>query len=121
MDHEIFLSGCGTYVVLRLLGASGRNRLPQVVAAHELGARHGIRRYLVDLRDAESREAALDSYELAYHDFPANAAIDRHARVAALVAPGDNSHDFLITVFRNAGSHIEKFEDLASAEAYLKT
>lgn len=120
MDHEIFVSDDGTYVVLRIIGATGRHRMAQVVASHELGAKLNINRFLVDLRDALNVDTPVEDYGMAYTDFPATPEVNRAARVACLVSPGDRSHDFLITVFRNSGSWIEKFEDLAQAEVYLR-
>ena len=119
MDYEIRVSDDGTYVILKIIGPTGRHRFAQVVEAHVLGASLGLRRYLVDLTEATNTESPLESYDLAYHDFPEDDRIDRFARVAALVSPGDHSHDFLVTVFRNAGSIIETFEDLESARRYL--
>lgn len=120
MDHEITVAADGAYITLRILGPTGRHRMEQVVAAHVLGAQLGIRRFLVDLREAVNLESPVQDFQMANADFPAHPQIDRTARVACLVTPGDHSHDFLITVFRNAGSYLEKFENPAQAEAYLR-
>lgn len=120
MDHEIFVSHDGTYIVLRIIGETGRHRMAQVTEAHALGAELNITRFLVDLRDAVNVDRPMDDYKMAYHDFPSESTVNRTARVACLVAPGDRSHDFLITVFRNSGSWIEQFDDLSQAEVYLR-
>lgn len=120
MDHEIRVSDDGSYIILRLIGPTGRHQMAYIVAAHTLGAEKGIQRYLVDLREATNRDSAFDSYEMAYHDFPATPQIAQLARVAGLITPGDRSHDFLVTVFQNSGQYMALFEDLAAAERFLK-
>ncbi len=120
MDHEIFVSADGSYIALRIIGKTGRHRMAQVEEAHALGAQRDIHRFLVDLRDAVNVESPVQDYRMAYTDFPAAPQVDLHARVAALTVPGDHSHDFLVTVFRNSGAWIEQFDDLEMAEAYLR-
>jgi hypothetical protein len=120
VDHEIRVSDDGTYVILRVIGPTGRHRMAQVVAAHAFGAERGIHHYLVDLTEAFNVESAIDDYEMANKDFPAAPLVNRFARVAGLTKPGDRSHDFLAMVLRNSGNLIEMFDDLASAEAYIR-
>lgn len=120
MDHEITVAPDAAYIILRIIGPTGRHRMGQVVAAHELGARLGIHRYLVDLREAVNQESPVEDFHMANRDFQAAPQIDRSARVACLVSPGDRSHDFLVTAFRNAGSFIEQFDNPGRADAYLR-
>ncbi len=115
MAYEVLIADDRSHIVLKLLGAAGRPQFQGVLDAHALGAKEGIHRYLVDLTEATNRDSTLDDYEMAYTDFPAHAVIDRSARVVALVRPGDHSHDFLVTVFRNSGSFVELFDDRAAA------
>ncbi len=105
----------GRYIILKLVGTSGRPEFQGVLEAHALGAKLGIHRYLVDLTDAHNPDTAVDDYVLANEDFPHNPTIDRFAKVVALASPGDHSHDFLVTVFRNAGSSIQLFHDREAA------
>lgn len=109
----------GAYIILKVTGTTGRTGLSQVVEAHALGAKLGIRRYLVDLTEATNPDSPLESCEFAYRDFATTPGIDLNARVAALVSQGDHSHDFLVTVFRNSGSGITLFDDPEAARQYL--
>jgi hypothetical protein len=119
LAYEIRVSDDGAYIVLKVTGATGRTGLAQVVEAHALGAKLGIRRYLVDLTEATNPDPPSQSYEFAYGDFPATPGIDRFASVAALVSPGDHSHDFLVIVFQNSGSAIGLFDDREAALRHL--
>jgi hypothetical protein len=101
----------GHYIILKLVGTSGRPEFQGVLEAHALGARLGIHRYLVDLTDAHNADRTMDDYALAYDDFPHSPTIDRFAKVVALAKPDDHSHDFLVTLFKNAGSPIQLFHD----------
>lgn len=120
MSRTIEVSPCGRYIVLTVTGdytralAMADNR-----DAHTLGAKLGIRRYLVDVTAARNTESVLDQYEFAYQDMAAEAVIDRHARVALLVAPDDHSHDFVVVATTNAGMDTRLFTDRAEAERYL--
>lgn len=60
----------------------------------------GINKYLVDFTETRNTDTVLDSYEFAYKDM---VGIEGLARVATLVSPGDNSHNFIETVAINAG------------------
>lgn len=121
MAYAIDVSEDRTHITLKFRGTSGRPEFQGVLDAHALGARLGIRRYLVDLTEAVNPDTAIEDYQLAFSDFPANAAIDRFATVVALVRPGDHSHDFLVTVFQNAGFHIDLYEDRATALRALQS
>jgi hypothetical protein len=87
--------------------------------SHALGRKLGIRRYLVDLRKSRNVESLLDGYQFAYQDMPQQPEIDRSARVAILVSPGDHSHDFIETVSRNSGLDVTLFRDYEQAIAHL--
>jgi hypothetical protein len=121
MPYTLRVADDRRYITLKFEGTSGRPEFQGVLDAHALGAKLGIRSYLVDLTDAVNPDTATDDYQLAYADFPANTAIDRFAKVVALVSPGDRSHDFLVTVFRNAGFRIDRYEDRAAALRELES
>lgn len=120
MTYSVYVADDGSHIVLKFVGVSGSTQLQGVLEAHRLGAARGIRRFLVDLTEATNPGSPLDDYQLAYVDFPLHPEIDRHAKVVALTRPGDHSHDFLVTVFRNSGAYLELFDDAAAALEALK-
>jgi hypothetical protein len=86
--------------------------------AARLGQQNGIKCYLFDLRGAPNIESTLDNYTFAYaemNDFR----FPKDARSALLTDPDDRSHDFMETVFNNAGYAVRLFTDEAAAIAWL--
>jgi len=91
-----------------------------IVEAHALGDKMGVKRYLVDVTEARNVDSAVKNYEFAYSDIKKADTVNPKARVAALVCPGDHSHDFIETVLYNAGQPIKIFDDLSKAQEYLR-
>jgi hypothetical protein len=89
------------------------------IEAHALGRQLGINRYLSDLTDCRNVESPVEDYTFATADMDIEA-IDHLARVALLVAPDDHSHDFIETVFRNAGLNVTIFRSREAAEEFLR-
>lgn len=122
MSYTIAPSPNGRYIVITVLADIDRKlAMKFVVEAHALGRQLGIRRYLVDVVQARNVDPVIDQYEFAYTDIQQVAGIDRDARVAAVAAPGDTSHDFIEIVARNAGFSFRLFFDPREAEAFLMT
>lgn len=120
MSYTINLSNDGKYIILVVKGEINRQiAIPQNQEAHALGKQKGIQRYLVDLTAARNTDTIPDQYDFAYKDMQQAEGIDRLARVAVLVDPGDHSHDFIETVARNSGQDVRIFKNREAAEAYL--
>jgi len=120
MTYTITPSRDGRYIVLKVFGEINRRiAMKQNVEAHALGRKLGINRYLVDVTEACNTDTVQDSYEFAYKDMNGTEGIDRSARVATLVSPGDHSHDFIETVCRNAGLNVKLFTDPEMARSHL--
>jgi hypothetical protein len=85
---------------------------------HSTGNKLGILKFLVDATEARNVESALKNYYFAYKDLDASQ-VDKRARVALLVDPGDTSHDFLETLCRNAGHDVTLFRERELAERHL--
>jgi hypothetical protein len=115
MQYSVRVADDGSCIILKMNGRSGRPEFSGVLEAHALGMKHGIHHYLVDLTEAVNPDSVLEDYQLAHADFPSNPTIDLAAKAVALARPGDHSHDFLVTVFRNAGAFIELFHDRETA------
>ncbi|MFH1279061.1 MAG: hypothetical protein ABIK65_11875 [Candidatus Eisenbacteria bacterium] len=120
MEHSISLSEDRSYVVLRLRGEiRGRAAVETNLEAHSFGREHGVHRYLVDARECRNVDTVFGNYEFAYKDMRLAEGIDRNARIAVLVSPGDHSHDFVETVSRNSGLDVTLFTDLELALRHL--
>ena len=120
MDYTITPADDGPYIIIKTKGEiSGQNVMQQNIEAHELGARLGINCYLVDLTEARNTDTDFGNYEFAYNDMQATPGIDRTARVALVVSADDSSHDFPVTVARNAGLNVTLFTDAARAIQHL--
>jgi hypothetical protein len=110
----------GRYIVQKVVGEMTRQAAMKYnLQAHAKGRELGINRYLVDLTEARNTETGLGNYEFAYRDMKETPGIDRRAKVAVLVAPGDHSHDFIETLARNTGLDVTLFTDREEAIAHL--
>jgi ABC-type transporter Mla MlaB component len=120
MEYSIRLSADEQYIILTISGEINRqNALPLNREAHALGKEKGIRCYLVDLTHARNTDTPVQSYNFAYTDMQSATGIDRNARVALLVSPGDTSHHFMETVARNAGLNVRLFTNREEAIRHL--
>jgi hypothetical protein len=120
MSYTITPSSDGTYIFMKVVGDINRvSAMTQNIEAHALGKKLGINKYLVDLTESRNTDSIIGNYEFMYKDMT-TPSIDPSARIAALVAPGDNSHDFAVTVAANAGFSMALFTDLTNALNYLK-
>ncbi len=79
----------------------------------------GIHSRLVDVRESQNVSSVAKNYDLAYRDLD-GLQVARASRAAVLVSPHDSSHDFAMTVIRNAGFNVRKFNDEAAAIAWLE-
>lgn len=118
--NSVVSAANGVYIVVTASGDYTQERaLQNTIAAHALGGKLGINRYLVDLTEARNVETILTNYEYAKKRMWDVPEIDKRALVALLASPADDSHDFAETVARNAGLRVRLFKDRAEAEAYL--
>lgn len=101
----------GKYIHLEISGALTRRlALEYILAAQNVGREQGLNRYLIDLTRSRNVDTTLNTYHFAYRDLRQTPGIDRTARMALLVSPGDYSHDFFETVAQNAGLDWLSFE-----------
>jgi hypothetical protein len=75
-------------------------------------------RFLVDLREAELTESVGQQYEFAYKRAE-KAGLRRSWRIALLIAPTDESHDFLAIALQNAGYSLRCFDNESAAVDWL--
>jgi hypothetical protein len=120
MSYTISPSDDNSYIIVKVKGTITRQTaMQQNLEAHALGRRLQISRYLVDVTEARNTDSVIQNYEFAYTDMKNTPGIDRSARVAVLVSPGDHSHDFVVTAAKNSGLVVEIFTELDLAKQYL--
>jgi hypothetical protein len=120
MSYTINPSADGKYIILKYWGELSRKlSIERVIEAHALGEKLGINCYLVDLTEARNIDTIPELYEYAYKDTKSASGLNLKARVALLVDPDDQSHDFVETVLRNAGHNVTLFRDRESALSHL--
>jgi hypothetical protein len=118
--YAISLSDDGSYVVVKITGDITTARADEFgAAAARVGAELGIDRLLVDATKSRNVDSILGNYQFAY-DAARTFHHDRRVRIAALVSPGDHSHDFVETVTRNAGVDFTLFTDRDAALRHLR-
>jgi hypothetical protein len=120
MDYSITPSIDGTFIILKIRGNINREIATRLnLETHALGRQLNVRRYLVDVTEARNTDTVIGNYNFAYSDMQKMEGIDKRARVATLVSPGDHSHDFTEMVSRNAGLNVRIFTDLYKAKQFL--
>ena len=120
MAHSISLSSCKTFITMKVTGPITRELSMQMnLEAHALGKKLGIHNYLVDLTESRNTDTVSSNFRWANEDMK-NEGIDRFAKAALVVDPGDRSHDFVAVAGQNAGINVSMFCDRSLAERYLK-
>lgn len=110
-----------SHIVLTIVGeVRGKHMKKYIVEAHAVGKEMGIHRYLVDVTEAKNIDSVTDQYKFAYSDMKNTEGVDPRAKVAALVSPGDKSHDFIETLLHNAGLLLKIFTHSDMAMKYLE-
>ncbi|RPI72832.1 MAG: hypothetical protein EHM47_07395 [Ignavibacteriales bacterium] len=122
VTYNISISENSTYIILEITGDITRqNAMQKNVKVHKFGREHGIKKYLVDLTNSRNKDTIINNYQFAYKDIQNTPDFDKTAIVAFVVAPEDNSHDFIETVARNNGLNITIFRDKGKAIEFLNS
>jgi hypothetical protein len=120
MPYTISLSDDQRYILLTVTGEmTSELAMQQNIEAHNLGAKLGINRYLVDVTGARNIDSFSDTYRFAYVDMNTAVEIDKDAIVAMLVSLEDHSHDFIETISKHAGLNVTLFRDRDQALRHL--
>ncbi len=88
--------------------------------AFALAKELGINRFLVDLTGSRNVDSPSEKYAFARRRIHQVEGMDPSARMAALVLPGDRSHNFIETVLQNQGFDLALFRDRFQALRYLE-
>jgi hypothetical protein len=120
MPHSVALSPDRDLVILTVRGGiTAAAAIEFNREQHLLGVKSGVSRYLTDLCDCRNVDTVTNNLDFALRGM-ADAAVDKDARVAVLVSPGDYSHDYLEGAFRCAGLDVVFFTDRLLAEEHLR-
>ncbi len=120
MNYRIFASESGKFYTTEVHGdITSENCKEYIIASRDFGMEHEINCCLLDVRDAINKSSVIQNYNFGYKDELVNSA-DRARKLAILVNEGDTSHNFVITVLKNAGFNICTFTSYDEAAAWLK-
>jgi len=119
MKYKISLSDDRTYVRIRVLRAiTGKMEREFAENAIQDAKQRKIRKFLVDVRGTPNIASSFEHYSLAYEDMN-KFGLDKDSRIAVLADANDKSHDFIETVFVNAGYHCHIFSEEDTALKWL--
>jgi hypothetical protein len=117
---EITASESGKYVHCRVLVPITAEVAPRLaLEVQRFVEQVGIESRLVDVRGVRNISSVSVNYDFGYSILE-DQGVARAAKGAVLVSPGDDSHDFIQLVIRNAGFNSRKFTDEAEAIAWLE-
>ncbi len=120
MGHQVSVSEGRKYILVTVEGdVTARVAGEFVLESQAISADSGICRFLFDFRAARNIESVLGNYDYAYKD-SAKVKLSRNTRSAILHEAGDESHEFVVTLFRNAGYNVRSFVDETGAIAWLE-
>ena len=120
-DFEVSVSENGQFIIIDIKGPITNDLGRRCgIAGVELGQTTAIKCYLFDLRGAPNVENTLANYKFAYEEI-SDFGFPKDTRSALLTDPGDRSHEFMETVFMNAGYVVRLFTDEMSAISWLNT
>lgn len=121
--YEVSIAPDQSHVYLRVTRRSISLKFADAFtrALTSMGDSAGLNRCLIDVRGSCSSAGVAGEYQYAYADAE-NSGLSREWRIALLKDSSDETHDFLLTVMRNAGWMFRYFEDDAmdKAVAWLK-
>lgn len=120
MDFEITFSADEGFVRIKvhrsITAGLERDLAEKAIAAAK---QNGVLRYLADVRGVSNVASTVDQYDLAYRELT-RLGLDRTSRIAVLIMQQDRSHDFIETVFRNAGHDCRLFVKEDDARDWLR-
>ena len=120
LKYTLSISEKRTYVRVRVHEPLTMELVLEILSDTSASARvEGIKGLLFDAREVVSLLGPMASYEIAYTRLE-QLGFPRNCLWAILVAPNDDSHDFMETVARNAGYRCRLFSDEQETMAWLE-
>jgi hypothetical protein len=121
MGYTIRISDDNSFILVSVEGVVDSNlALEYTVKSHQLGREKGILNFLVDLVNARNMQSPVENYDFVISDLDESHFIDRRAKVAMLVSPDDDSHNFVETISRYSGYNVKLFRKLEDALGFFK-
>jgi hypothetical protein len=119
VDYEISVSNDKSFVMVRVHKPITRHLVLEFNRKMVMQAKkHGINRFLFDVRQSVNVETTLGNYMIAYEDAE-KVEFVRSSRFAVVHDPSDRSHDFIMTVAKNAGYNLALFTEEQGAIEWL--
>ena len=119
MDYKISLDVNLSCIFIKVFNAMtseiGAQCGPEIVRLSE--EKH-IKRFLFDVREAPNTQSDVQNYNFATEEI-SDFGFPHDSRTAFLIKPDDTSHDFITTLFLNAGYRVKSFTDEESAISWL--
>jgi|GEM_PF-655485 len=120
MRSKVRVSECGTWVQTRVGGTiTFESALEFIAEAARKASVHRLDSYLFDLREASNAKRPFHDFEIAHHRLRA-LGFSSVSRVALLVNPNDQTHDFFKLTAGNAGHNWRIFNDENGAMDWLR-
>jgi hypothetical protein len=119
MDYTISIAENRNYIIIKyLVPITTKVSLKSGPELMRHATENNIRRFLFDMRDSPNIQSVTDNYYFANQDIQ-TFSFPRGSYSAFLIAPSDNSHDFITTAFMNAGYVVSKFVNEDEAVKWL--
>ncbi len=120
MKYDVRLSNNETYILVRPKEPTEWQGIVECLSEAATTAKaHGLRGYLLDLRNIPSGFSLAEHYKIAHHEGRKMGFVPG-SRIALLVDVGDHSRDFVEIVVNNAGFNCARFEEEPAAIAWLE-
>jgi hypothetical protein len=111
MAYSVTVSDDKKYILLKVVGSISRQlSLQYNLEAHQLGRELGIDRFFLDFSECHNTDTVLRNYKYVYDDMK-NPAINQEAHTVMIVGPNDHSHDFIESLFKDAGVDFTLFHE----------
>ena len=118
MDYTTRLAANRIYVETRIYSPVTKElALKSQTDANDLAAKHDLTRFLVDVRGISTQTGALGDILVA-EELP-KTGLPLSSRIAILVSPDDDQHDFIETAAQNRGIILQVFKHDGDAIAWL--
>ena len=120
MSFVVSLSENGKYILCRVSGPMTATTAIEFSAEMDkLARKHGINRFLTDVRDAPNVSSVVENHQFADSDMKA-LGLQKNVRAAILTRQSDRSHDFVEFATQNAGYNVRLFDDEQAAITWLE-
>jgi hypothetical protein len=119
MKYKMSLSKNGTFLEIRVLEAvTGNLEREFAERAIKDAKQKKMSNFLVDVRGIPNKASSVEQYFFGHKEVN-QLGLDRGSRIAILANEDDKSHNFIETVFVNAGYRCRIFQDEDSAVKWL--